>query len=86
MPPVREAHHRIKNHLQGVAGLLRQHLGDKPLLQPLLESGHGAEVPTIAAVHYLHGELEGGCAGSAGLADAHLQFDLDCHPRANRLE
>lgn len=56
---VREVHHRIKNHLQGVAGLLRQHLGDKPLLQPLLESAT-AQVLTIAAVHGLHGELEGG--------------------------
>lgn len=35
---VREVHHRIKNSLQGVTGLLRQHLSDKPLLKPLLEA------------------------------------------------
>lgn len=55
---IREVHHRIKNHLQGVAGLLRQHLAGKPLLQPLLESAT-AQVLTIAAVHGLQGELQG---------------------------
>ena len=55
---IREVHHRIKNHLQGVAGLLRQHLAGKPLLQPLLESAT-AQVLTIAAVHGLQGELRG---------------------------
>jgi PAS domain S-box-containing protein len=55
---VREVHHRIKNHLQGVAGLLRQHLSGKPLLQPLLEAA-SAQILTIAAVHGLQGELHG---------------------------
>ena len=53
---VREVHHRIKNHLQGVAGLLRQHLAGKPLLQPLLDVAT-AQVLTIAAVHGLQGEV-----------------------------
>lgn len=56
---VREVHHRIKNSLQGVAGLLRQHLSDKPLLKPLLEAA-SSQVSTIAAVHGLHGEAKGG--------------------------
>lgn len=56
---VREVHHRIKNSLQGVAGLLRQHLSDKPLLKPLLEAA-SAQVSTIAAVHGLQGESKGG--------------------------
>ena len=56
---VREVHHRIKNHLQGVAGLLRQHLAGKPLLKPLLEAAT-AQVLTIAAVHGLQGETPGG--------------------------
>jgi PAS domain S-box-containing protein len=55
---IREVHHRIKNHLQGVAGLLRQHLAGKPLLQPLLETAT-AQILTIAAVHGLQGELRG---------------------------
>lgn len=56
---VREVHHRIKNSLQGVAGLLRQHLSDKPALKPLLEAA-SSQVATIAAVHGLHGETHGG--------------------------
>ena len=56
---IREVHHRIKNSLQGVAGLLRQHLADKPLLRPLLEAA-SAQVCAIAAVHGLQGEASGG--------------------------
>ena len=56
---VREVHHRIKNHLQGVAGLLRQHLSGKPLLQPLLDVTT-AQVLSIAAVHGLQGEVHRG--------------------------
>ncbi len=56
---IREVHHRIKNSLQGVAGLLRQHLADKPLLRPLLESA-SSQVYAIAAVHGLQGEASGG--------------------------
>ena len=52
---IREVHHRIKNSLQGVAGLLRQHLADKPLLRPLLEAA-SSQVYAIAAVHGLQGE------------------------------
>lgn len=55
---VREVHHRIKNHLQGVAGLLRQHLAGKPSLAPLLEAA-STQVLSIAAVHGLQGEAEG---------------------------
>lgn len=56
---VREVHHRIKNHLQGIAGLLRQHLAGKPLLKPLLEAAT-AQVLSIAAVHGLQGETQSG--------------------------
>ena len=55
---VREVHHRIKNSLQGVAGLLQQHLSDKPLLKPLLEAA-SSQVYAIAAVHGLQGEAGG---------------------------
>lgn len=56
---VREVHHRIKNNLHGVAGLLRQHLAGRPLLKPLLDAV-SAQVLTIAAVHGLQSELKGG--------------------------
>lgn len=63
---VREVHHRIKNHLQGVAGLLRQHLAGKPLLKPLLEAAT-AQVLSIAAVHGLQGETRGGALELRGM-------------------
>jgi PAS domain S-box-containing protein len=63
---IREVHHRIKNHLQGVAGLLRQHLAGKPQLQPLLESAT-AQVLTIAAVHGLQGEFRGSTLDLRGM-------------------
>ena len=56
---IREVHHRIKNSLQGVAGLLRHHLADKPLLRPLLEAA-SSQVYAIAAVHGLQGESSPG--------------------------
>lgn len=56
---VREVHHRIKNSLHGVAGLLRQHLAGRPLLKPLLDAVT-AQVLTIAAVHGLQSEIKSG--------------------------
>lgn len=56
---IREVHHRIKNNLQGVAGLLRSHLAGKPQLKPLLDAAT-SQVLSIAAVHGLQGELQGG--------------------------
>lgn len=43
---VREVHHRIKNHLQGVIGLLFERLRTAPQLEPLLE-------PTIADIQII---------------------------------
>ena len=34
---IREVHHRIKNNLQGVTGLLRQHVGEHPELRDVIE-------------------------------------------------
>ena len=50
---VREVHHRIKNHLQGVMGLLRQHAQEHPDLAGALERALG-QIPSIARVHGLH--------------------------------
>jgi len=55
---VREVHHRIKNHLQGVAGLLRQQMGEHPSLKPLLDTAV-SQVLSIATVHGLQGEQQG---------------------------
>jgi len=53
---VREVHHRIKNNLQGVIGLLRQHLAARPETQASIESAIG-QVRTIAVVHGLQSRL-----------------------------
>ncbi len=50
---VREVHHRIKNNLQGVVGLLRQHVAQFPQARRLLENAI-AQVQSVAIVHGLH--------------------------------
>jgi len=52
---VREVHHRIKNSLQGVAGLLRQHAIEQPGVAAPLERAI-AQVRTVAVVHGLEGQ------------------------------
>lgn len=52
---IREVHHRIKNSLQGVAGMLRQHAQSEPLAAHALEKAI-AQVRTIAVVHGLEGK------------------------------
>ncbi|MCW8908845.1 MAG: PAS domain S-box protein [Sedimenticola sp.] len=56
---VREIHHRIKNHLQGVTNLLRNHAQDHPQLGEALEAAIG-QVSSIAQVHGLQSRLNGG--------------------------
>ena len=51
---VREVHHRIKNNLQGVSGLLRQHISKSPELTIALESAI-SQVNSMAVVHGLYG-------------------------------
>ena len=55
---VREVHHRIKNHLQGLAGLLNQHKRKHPALQEPLDAVI-AQVTAISLIHGLQsGEVE----------------------------
>jgi PAS domain S-box-containing protein len=49
---VREVHHRIKNHLQGVTGLLRNSLRQNDLLRPYLQKSID-QIQTIAQVYGL---------------------------------
>jgi len=49
---VREVHHRIKNNLQGILGLLRQELGEYPALAGAMENAIG-KVRSIAIIHGL---------------------------------
>ncbi|HEX7636605.1 MAG TPA: PAS domain-containing protein [Noviherbaspirillum sp.] len=52
---IREVHHRIKNNLQGVAGLLRQHADAHPQVSPIIDRAI-AQVQTVAVVHGLQGK------------------------------
>ncbi len=52
---IREVHHRIKNNLQGVIGLLRTHSLTHPKLHDILERAI-AQVHAVAAVHGLYSE------------------------------
>lgn|GEM_PF-3316716 len=56
---VREVHHRIKNHLQGIINLLRNHIRDKPELAEAMELAIG-QVESIALVHGLQSRLNQG--------------------------
>lgn len=55
---VREVHHRIKNNLQSVAGLLRRELGKYTELDPRLETAI-TQVHAIATVHGLQSDSPG---------------------------
>ena len=55
---VREVHHRIKNNLQGVVGLLREHASAHPELVDVISAAIG-QVQSISVVHGLHGEGDG---------------------------
>lgn len=55
---VREVHHRIKNHLQGVAGLLRQHADEHAEIRPIMDVAI-AQIQAVAAIHGLQGRQAG---------------------------
>jgi PAS domain S-box-containing protein len=55
---VREVHHRIKNHLQGVAGLLERHAAANPVLNPAIDEVLG-QLNVLATVHGLQSEQPG---------------------------
>lgn len=74
---VREVHHRIKNNLQGIVGLLRQHLSRAPEHSAALENAI-AQVNSVAMVYGLQAREKGqvvrlrGLAESVAEATAHL--------------
>lgn len=53
---VREVHHRIKNHLQGLVGLLRQDAAGHRELMPLMQKVIG-QIHSVAVVHGLQGAV-----------------------------
>jgi PAS domain S-box-containing protein len=63
---VKEVHHRIKNHLQGLVGLLRRHARQNPELGALIGTAV-AQINAISIVHGLQGRTEPGLASLRGL-------------------
>ena len=47
---MREVQHRIKNNLQGIIGLLKEHFGDYPQLNEVLKLAIG-KIRSIALIH-----------------------------------
>jgi two-component sensor histidine kinase/PAS domain-containing protein len=84
---VREVHHRIKNNLQSVAGLLRRELGRFLTLDPRLETAI-SQVHAIAAVHGLQSadsdevvrlcdSTRDICASVAAIAQRPVEFRIE---------
>jgi PAS domain S-box-containing protein len=63
---VREVHHRIKNHLQGVTGLLRSAISDTPQIARPLEKAI-AQIHAVAGVHGLQSRGDSGRLPVCGL-------------------
>jgi PAS domain S-box-containing protein len=55
---VREVHHRIKNHLQGVVGLMRQHAQNNGLCSSVIEKAI-SQINVVATIHGLQGKETG---------------------------
>jgi PAS domain S-box-containing protein len=86
---VREVHHRIKNSLQGVTGLLRRFATAHPPLAPLLAEA-AAQVQSLAAVHGLQGRSASGrvklcellrsvADGAQSLMQARIEANIPSH-------
>lgn len=52
---VREVHHRIKNNLQGVVGLMQQHVSRHPEIQEWMDDAIG-QIRSIAIIHGLQSD------------------------------
>ena len=66
---VREVHHRIKNSLQGVAGLLRQKIRRYPAISPGIEEAI-AQLQSVALVYGLQETRSDGLLSLAEITDA----------------
>ncbi len=66
---VREVHHRIKNNLQGVAGLLRQKIRKFPAVAPGIEEAI-VQLQTVAVVYGLQGTRADGLLDLAEMVEA----------------
>ena len=92
---VREVHHRIKNHLQGIAGLLRDKAGSDPAAASVIDAAV-AQLQAVATVYGLHSELaesgvplsrvlEAICASAEGLGAVRIARGFAADEGAVRL-
>ena len=81
---VREVHHRIKNHLQGVVGLLRQHTINKPEISDVIDMAAG-QLHSVSTVYGLQSrEMKGNvgikelmaeiCKANSGMLGAEIHY------------
>ena len=84
---VREVHHRIKNHLQGIAGLLRNQAAENPAARETIEAAV-AQMQSVAVVYGLQSELaesgvplarvlEAICSSAEGLSATRIRRGFD---------
>ena len=66
---VREVHHRIKNSLQGIVGLLRQKIRRHPIIAPEIEEAV-AQLQSVALVYGLQETRSDGLLNLAEITDA----------------
>jgi PAS domain S-box-containing protein len=83
---IREVHHRIKNHLQGLVGLLHQHIYHSPeLVQPMQAAI--SQITAVAAIHGLQAINRGGqiklgetveaiCHNTSKIAHCSIHFNI----------
>ena len=88
---ISEVHHRIKNNLQGMIGLLRQEVAERPELRPAIERAIH-RMRAVALVHGLEGQssdkeiglrdvLRESVQGMSGTTPASLVLDLNVTDR-----
>lgn len=76
---VREIHHRIKNRLQGVAGLLWDHRFDHPECAEAL-SDAAAQIRAIATVHGIQGRSQSAAITLHDLIEAIVESTREAYP------
>lgn len=81
---VREVHHRIKNHLQGVVGLLRQHTVKNPEISDVIDMAAG-QLHSVSTVYGLQSQKQKAnvsvnelmaeiCRANEGMLGAEIHF------------
>lgn len=79
---VREVHHRIKNHLQGLLGLVEGHRAGRPEAAPVLDTVQG-HVLALVGIHGLQADVAGDRVRLQELVQRQLPLVSAAHPGAS---